>query len=494
MKKIILLFLSIGVSFFLNALNLTSSGIWLKDQEREPPRKKPAELREGQRVLNPDDYAPVYLPTDELTISAGKKEGVIQPLLGINAGPAPSGERSNADLTKQYQLFGIRSVRTHDFYGPFDLSQIYPDINAPPENPLSYNFSASDEIFQRIIKAGCTVYLRLGDSYNNVRIPRTPKERTHLSRAAVEVVRHYAEMARQWKAPLRYVEIWNEPDLNRFWPAGMQDFQAFFIETFLALKTEFPEIKIGGPGLAVLSYKMPSAKQRAVRFLEALKENSLSPDFLSFHLYSNHPHEFFEVVKYYRSLLEKIGIRNCELHITEWNTERKPADASLITGEKAAAYFTAFWIALQRAEVDQSFVYRGTDTSPNFDLFYGIFYADGRPKPSAVAFKLWSWFSTYHHKIHLQTGIPVIDSDPRAEAKPSPLWLIAAEKETGETSVLVANISSREYKITLDKSFGFKSLKISEIKSANPEIKQYQWGERRVAVPAYSVLLIELLN
>jgi len=60
-------------------------------------------------------------------------------------------------------------------------------------------------------------------------------------------------MADTLKAPpIVYIEIWNEPDLNHFWPAGIRDFQEFFIETFLALKTEFPDLKIGGPGFHCL--------------------------------------------------------------------------------------------------------------------------------------------------------------------------------------------------------------------------------------------------
>jgi len=39
--------------------------------------------------------------------------------------------------------------------------------------------------------------------------------------------------------------------------------------------------------------------------------------------------------------------------------------------------------------------YPGKETGPGFGLFYGIFLADGRPQPSAAAFKLWSQFSNY---------------------------------------------------------------------------------------------------
>lgn len=495
MKKLIILLLSITIFLPFNLFGQPPKAFLPK----YPIKKKPIwqegrEFKEGRKFKNSDNYTPVSLTIDELTISISEKIGTIKPLLGVNAGPTPSGEQGNADLTEQYQTYGINAVRTHDFYGPFDLSQIYPNINAPPENPSSYNFSASDEIFEKIIQTGCMVYLRVGDSYNNVRIPGNPQERSNLTRAAVEVVRHYKKMADTLKrksTSIMYVEIWNEPDFNHFWSAGLEDFQGFFIETFLAMKREFPDIKIGGPGFAVPSYKMSSDKEKTAHFLEALKENSISPDFLSFHLYSNNPNEFYDIVKYYRSLLKNTGIENCELHITEWNTDRMNTDISLITGEKTASYFTASWIALQKAEVDMSFIYRCTDTSPDFEEFYGIFYADGRPKPSATALKLCSEFSAYQNKVILHTGIPTIDSEPQPETQPSPIWLIGGEKETGEKAILITNISSQEYKITLDNSFKVKYINVSEIQGTT-DIKEYIWKEKTITIPANSVLLLEI--
>lgn len=87
MKKIILFFLFFVFSSFLSAISQHPNAILSKGQRKEPPKKRPGEIPEARKVLNPEDYAPVYIPVDELTISTGKKEGFIWPLLGVNARP-----------------------------------------------------------------------------------------------------------------------------------------------------------------------------------------------------------------------------------------------------------------------------------------------------------------------------------------------------------------------------------------------------------------------
>lgn len=127
------------------------------------------------------------------------------------------------------------------------------------------------------------------------------------------------------------------------------DFEEFFMETFRALKRSFPELKIGGPGFAFLSYRLPEARQKARCFLRGLAEKSVQPDSLSLHIYSNHPAEYYVAVQSFRRMAAEAGFRTAEFHVTKWNAEHRPADAALITGEKAASYATAFWIALQLA-------------------------------------------------------------------------------------------------------------------------------------------------
>ncbi len=468
---------------------LSSSGAVV---QQKPFRKRPPAIEEAEKRADPDDWVPAVLDETELTIVPGERSGTIAPLLGVNAGPSPSGEQGNADLTRQFKMTRITAVRTHDFYGPFDLSRLFPDLGAPPGDPASYRFAPSDEVFQAILRSGCSVYLRLGDSYNDVRVPRTPAERKNLADAAVEVVRHFRQLgANRNSPPLLAVEIGNEPDLNHFWPPGLEDFQDFFIEVFLSLKKQFPDLKIGGPGFAMLSYKLPREALKARRFLESLRERSVRPDFLSFHIYSNHPAEYYDAPNRFREMAEQAGWGNIEEHVTEWNVMRRPADPELITGKKAASYFTAFWIAMQMAGVRQAYVYRANDTSPDFDLFYGIFYADGRPKPSAAAFRLWSKFCDYPNRITLRTGKKVIDAPPHPSRKPSPFWLLGAENAEGKKSFLFANISAQDLTIRFSEEFRFSKLKVSEIRSPETAVRESVVPGGAIVVPSYGVMLLE---
>lgn len=174
----------------------------------------------------------------------------IRPLLGVNTGPVPAGtDPNNADLTMAYRQTGVTLVRTHDFYGPMDMAVMYPNRTRDPADVRSYDFRASDAVWQAILEGGFEPYLRLGDSYNNATPPANAHERANWVNAAVNVVRHYRQG--QWNGfntPFRYVEIWNEPDNQQFWPHPHHALEYFqlYMETALALKHAFPDLLIGG--------------------------------------------------------------------------------------------------------------------------------------------------------------------------------------------------------------------------------------------------------
>ncbi|MDZ7271428.1 MAG: hypothetical protein ONB17_07415, partial [candidate division KSB1 bacterium] len=166
-----------------------------------------------------DSSKPIFREPD-VTITLGTVVGEIAPLLGVNIGPlaSPVGP-ATPDLTQAYQEIGVTMVRTHDFYGPLDMCVMYRDRTRDPSDPGSYDFAASDLMWQGIVSGGFEPYFRLGDSWNNATPPTNAQERANWAQAAVEVVRHYREG--KWNGyatPFRYVEIWNEPDLQQFWP------------------------------------------------------------------------------------------------------------------------------------------------------------------------------------------------------------------------------------------------------------------------------------
>ena len=414
-----------------------------------------------------------------VNISFGEKNGLIKPLLGVNAGPYPSGDETSVELSKQYKEIGVTSVRTHDFYGPFDMVSIYPDINADPTNPKSYNFTESDKAFSAIINNGLETYLRIGDSYNKVRIPQNEKEKNNLIKAMLEVIKRYKN-----RGQIEYVEIWNEPDLKKFWPEGFEKFIPFYCDAYNEIKKQFPDLKVGGPGFVTSTYKIESQRQNVSKFFNYLKERGITPDFVSFHLYSSDPFDYSNAISFYHEEASKAGFNKIELHLTEWNTEHKDENVDVILGDKTAPYLTAIWISQQQAGLNKSFIYRGNDTSTKLPTFFGIFYAEGKEKPSAKAFKLWSEITKYQNKILIDVSNYELNN----------LWILSGKKTSGEIGILLSNTGNEEieYKISLPVSNEIISGKISEIYNSETSIKNFDKKELVFTLKPLSVQLIEL--
>ena len=382
--------------------------------------------------------APTEPARPDVTITIGNVTGAtIQPLLGVNVGPAPAGQDPhNADLTQAYQQIGVNLIRTHDFYGPLDMAVMYPDRTRDPDDPQSYDFRASDAMWQAIVDGGFEPYLRLGDSWNNARPPANPHERANWVRAAVQVVRHYRQG--QWNGfatPFRYVEIWNEPDNLQFWPrphTALEYFQ-LYAETARALKQAFPDLLVGGPGLTQTGFLAPEGKKWLHDFLVYVKQNEAPLDFLSWHLYSNDPHQWVQAARFYRSELDALGFQAVTMHVTEWNTsirqlgDKSAESLALRTGGKGAAILTAAWIAMQDNGVAVSTFYRGSDPDMDAVEFYGIFYANGKPKRIALAFSLWAQLVAHPQRLTV-SAVP-----------DTALWMLAGQNDAGETALLIAN-------------------------------------------------------
>jgi hypothetical protein len=477
-----------AASFILPAAEGPRCGPGAESQARQAQRGLPPA---GQRRPRPSEREPAALEADEIAITVGGPDGTIKPLLGVNAGPVPSGEKGNADVTSAYKACGVTAVRTHDFYGPLDLSVIFPDPGRTPGEAGALDFSASDPVFRAILDGGFEPYLRLGDSYNNIRVPRGSAERTRLAQAAAAEVRHYrtgpwAGSASRWSR----VEIGNEPDFNRFWPSGFEDFLPFYAETFVGLRSEFPDLRIGGPGFVVASYKIPDQRRRVGMFLEYLKVRNIRPDFLSYHVYSNDPAEYYDAAQFYRQACRRAGWEKTEIHLTEWNTEQDMPEYRL--GDKAAPYATAIWIALQRAGVDAAFLYRGTDTSIRLPSFFGLFKADGREKPAAKAFKLWSAMTGCASRLSVRTGLSLIDDEPRPSGGLSPLWVLAGREPGGACLVLLANIGRREIRCVLKVPALVNSMSVTEIRAPGASIDSRLAAGPRLVLAPLSVQMVRI--
>ncbi len=380
------------------------------------------------------------LQAADVTYTVGAANGSISPLLGINIGPLPSGKAANADLTTVYKELGINLIRNHDYYGPLDMATMYPNRTKDPALSSSYNFTgavgsegrSSDTTYAGIVNGGFEPFFRLGDSYNNA-TPPADSELANWVQAAVNVLRHYR--AGQWNgftSNFRYVEIWNEPDNVQFWPKPYTQAQylTLYDTTARALRSAFPGMKIGGPGVTPGGCKSPDGQAWVRTFLDYVKSKGSPFDFFSWHIYTIDPADFPNCAAFFRQELDSRGFTGVKSILSEWNTPNvnNAAEAlELRAGGKGAAILTGGWIGLQqRSDVEQTLFYRGTDPDANATSFYGIYTADGKPKKIGLAFDLWHDMSRYPQRLATSGSM-------------SGVYVLAGEDSARGRAILVAN-------------------------------------------------------
>jgi hypothetical protein len=215
-----------------------------------------------------------------LYIDAGKVIGEIRSFQGLNGPPSPV-MADLPNLVQQYKELHINMVRTHDFMGPTEIdshftednallawlipdaaqragvvkagnaSIIFPDWNADPEKPESYNFGPTDKVLAAIHDSGAEVYYRIGRSWGANIDP--PPDFDKYASAVKHVAMHYNKgWANGFRYHIRYWEFWNEPEAL-FWTGTPEQFYSLYEKTARALKSVDPTLKVGGDARAIAS-------------------------------------------------------------------------------------------------------------------------------------------------------------------------------------------------------------------------------------------------
>ena len=264
-----------------------------------------------------------------ITVDFDKSNGKIKPMHAVNNGPVykfASDQRiTNID---SYRAAGIPYARTHDasYFATYggehivDVNFIFPDFDADPYNPDSYDFCLTDEYLHVIELAGTKTFFRLGSKiehwkkkYNTL----PPKDFKKWAVICEHIIRHYNYgWADGFNMGIEYWEIWNEPDLDhddsenkRCWGGTKAQFFELYDVAATHLKSCFPELKIGGPAIAC-------NLEWADDFLKQL----VAPlDFFSWHIYTNDPKGVVERTEYVRRMLDKYGFTDTESILNEWN-------------------------------------------------------------------------------------------------------------------------------------------------------------------------------
>ncbi len=310
-----------------------------------------------------------------------------KPLNATNGGPwhkrhATDQYRSNFET---YKAARIPYSRNHDsavytiYGGPYshDITCIFPNFDADPTDPKSYDFACTDEAILTCLETGTKTYFRLGQTIEHqIKKHGTlpPKDFKKWAVICEHIIRHYTEgWADGLTLDMPYWEIWNEPDLDpddstnkRTWGGTKAQFFDFYEIVAKHLKSCFPHLKIGGPALA---YNTNWADD----FLYEMQKRNVQIDFFSWHIYCISPKAILLRAEKIRELLDKYGYTNTESHLNEWNyikgwTELFKYSIECMHGMKGAAFIMACICAAQNSSIDMLMYY---DTLPN--AFNGIF-------------------------------------------------------------------------------------------------------------------------
>ena len=388
----------------------------------------------------------------QLAADFSAAQGELRALHGINKGPLSANGLFN--VTEAQKRLHVPFTRLHDCHHPnpdvVDVHVVFPNPEADPSLPASYDFRATDEYLAAVRATGAEVIYRLGESIEHQTVKRhvhPPHDPARWAAVCAGIVRHYNEgWAGGFHYGIRYWEIWNEPE-NRpvMWTGTDAQFLDLYRATARVLRQEFPGLKIGGPGFGhygKFDGKVLQPSEFCAAFLDLCRREVLPLDFFSWHCYTDNPAELAARAHAVRRVLDARGFTKTESHLNEWNylpgnswsvVSRKSAPevrqrgVEQMAGAEGGAFLVASLLELQDAPVDVANFFHG-ETG-----IFGLFTEVGAPTRN------------YHA---LLAFAQLLDTPSRVRATgalPGRLAIAGGTRSGSRlASVLVANLSGPE--------------------------------------------------
>lgn len=395
------------------------------------------------------------LVSAQYSVDFTQKIGEVRPINGINLWSKLSYQTIN-DQHKDAAACYFSTSRLHD--APWDnngmrlvdVHQIFGNLEADPSDPKNYFFEATDDYIAMIRSAGTVPIYRLGTSIEhtaNKYFAKQPKDTEHYAEICAGIVRHYNKgwaNGHEWNIP--YWEIWNEPNLvpqmwdNRDWSAYCN----FYVVVAKRLRSEFPDIKIGGPALTHAGLDMLG------QLAKTCKEQGAPLDFVSWHCYAHTPEELLDPPAQVRAAIDAAGFPEAELHLNEWHYF--PTDWSVVHGvnggDKARKELATSPTGLHGAESAAFVAFvltRWLDTPLTMSNFYafglnnwGMHDVYGKLRPVYYGMRA---FGELRH----EAPVRVKTEDPGAH-----ISLLGSVDENGENKRLLVAVYKQDKEQTLE--------------------------------------------
>ncbi len=332
-------------------------------------------------------------------VDFSKRVGAIKALHGVNNSPI----RLNREIPEMREA-GIPYVRLHDSIGWYggakfvDIQNVFPNFDADPNDPASYDFAMTDAYIASLVKSGVKIFYRLGSTIeNNWRIKAyriyPPKDNLKWAKICEGIIKHYNEgWANGFHYNIEYWEVWNEPENPPMWQGTKEEFFELYKVAAMYLKKRFPNIRVGGyAGCGFYAVNRPNMSPFYKGFVtwfedfvKFTKANSIPFDFFSWHLYTRDPEEVALHANYVRETLDKGGLQKVENIFNEWNLHTLNGNAQERQTNSGAAFTAATFCVLQASSVDKAMYYDALPTRSYCGLFD---FPNQRPTKTFFAFK-----------------------------------------------------------------------------------------------------------
>ncbi|GAA4775593.1 GH39 family glycosyl hydrolase [Microbacterium gilvum] len=338
--------------------------------------------------------APSSASTARLLVVDAADESAFRPLNGVGGIPGPvDGHPQFPDMTPLWREAGVTVVRSFDWVSRLDTrnnpASLFPDWDAPVDDPASYNFAATDAWVEAVHAVGAEVMFTVASAIPSNKLPAQDVD--VYGRVVEHIVRHYSQgWAGGPSKAIRIYEFGDQPDFGPLHFGGRpEEFYGMYRAFCEAVQRVDRSLTVGGPALAL---PLEAGAPYREGFLDFVSENELPLDFFSFLWFtdaSRDPLDYRHVSAELRALLDRRGFTDTELTLSYWNYLGVPS-SSAPAAEKGA-FQAATAVYLQDTVIDHAFFFRadsGRDPHYGFVDPGGIGAADDGPDERSRALAL----------------------------------------------------------------------------------------------------------
>ena len=251
--------------------------------------------------------------------------GEIGEMHGFCNGPVSYG----TDISGLFKEIGVPVVRFDNTDGAnsayaVDISRIFKDFSADPNDPKSYDFSVTDKYITAAYNSGAKVILRLGESRDKLGCDKRvdiPESIDLWINVCANVIRHYNDyFANGYAFGIDKFEIWSH-DYSLDGSDWAKEFELYH-RVASTVKMIDPSLSVGG----MLFRGLDGAAREFIRFC---RKNRSPLDFLTLSIFASDPKEVSEEINDAIAYLKNQGFADTELIVGEWGY----ADADALSGK-----------------------------------------------------------------------------------------------------------------------------------------------------------------